>query len=495
MTRPGGVTTSRAGSIGRSNFVDRFGLWTAEQAAAAATANAQIKEHDLELVRFVFPDQHGILRGKAIVTDAVPQAMRNGVAITTTLLVKDTSHKTVFPVWSKGAGLDMAEMMNAGDFVMVPDPRTFRVLPWAHKTGWVLCDIYFDNGRPVPFATRNLLRRSLEALGQKGFDYVSGFECEFHVFRMDDPMMGPEHGGQPSSPPQVSLMWHGFQYLTEVRQDEMEPAMELIRRTLMDLDLPLRTIEVEFGPSQAEITFHPGTGLDTPDLVMLFRSAVKQVCRRHGFHATFMCQPLLENCFPSGWHLHQSLVHRADGTNAMIPAEGEDLSAPGQNFLAGLIQNARAASAFTTPTLNGYRRYKPNSLAPDRAAWGRDNKGAMLRVLGGPDDPGTRIENRVGDPAANPYLYLAAQVLSGLDGLERQLAPPPSTDMPYEVDAAPLPRSLEEAVSELKSSTFFRGVLGDAFVDWFVTLKEAEIARCKAHEGDDWEHREYFELF
>jgi glutamine synthetase len=486
--------TSRAGSIGRANFVDRFGLWTKEQADAAAQANTLIKEQGIELVRFVFPDQHGILRGKAVVADAVPQAMRNGVALTTTLLVKDTAHKTVFPVWSGGAGLDMTEMMNAGDFLLVPDPGTFRVLPWAEKTAWVLCDIYFDNGKAVPFATRNLLRRSLAALEQKGFNYVSGFECEFHVFKLEDPMMGPAHGGQPSTPPEVSLLWHGFNYLTEVRQDEMEPAMALIRRTLLDMGLPVRTFEVEFGPSQCEVTFHPGTGLETADLAMLFRSAVKQVCRRNGYHATFMCQPGLETCFPSGWHLHQSLVHKNGGANAFIP-EGEDVLSPvGNQFLAGLAQHAREASAFTTPTINGYKRYKPNSLAPDRAAWGRDNKGAMLRVLGGPEDPGTRIENRVGDPAANPYLYLASQILCGLDGMERKLEPPPSTDMPYAVDAPLLPRSLAEAVAELKQSAFFRGVLGDHFVDWFVTIKEAEIARFHA-EVTDWEHREYFEVF
>ncbi len=118
----------------------------------------------------------------------------------------------------------------------------------------------------------------------------------------------------------------------------------------------------------------------------------------------------------------------------------------------------------------------------------------MLRVLGGPDDPGTRIENRVGDPAANPYLYLASQLLCGLDGMMQELEPPPPTDMPYAADAPLLPRSLMEAVAELKGSTFFRDVLGDVFVDWFVTIKEAEIARFHAA-VTDWEHREYFEIF
>jgi len=487
--------TVQRGSVGRTDFVERFGLWSDEQAEAAKRMTKTIDEHGLEIVRFVFPDQHGILRGKAILADSVGQALANGVTMTTTLLVKDTSHRTVFPVWTSGAGIDMEEMVGAGDFMLVADPATFKVLPWAPDTGWVLCDIYFQTGAPVPFATRNMMRTALSDLAGRGFDYVSGFECEFHVFRMDDPKMEPEHGTQPATPPDVSLLWHGFNYLTEIRQDEMEGPLALIRRTLVALDLPLRSVEVEFGPSQCEVTFHPGNGLQTPDMVVLFRSAVKQICRRNGYHATFMCKPALPNIFSSGWHLHQSLVSRENGANAFMPkTENEPLSTLGQHFLAGLIEHALPASAFSTPTINGYKRFRPHTLAPDRVAWGRDNKGTMLRVLGRPDDPASRIENRVGDPAANPYLYLTSQILCGLDGIDRKLTLPAATDTPYEADAPMLPASLIDSVAALKQSDFFRGELGDLVVDWFVTIKEAEIARFLS-EVTDWEQREYFEIF
>ena len=135
---------------------------------------------------------------------------------------------------------------------------------------------------------------------------------------------------------------------------------------------------------------------------------------------------------------------------------GELLSAFGRHYLGGLLQHARAAAVFTTPTINGYKRYRSYSLAPDRAIWGRDNRGVMIRVLGGPDDPATRLENRIGEPAANPYLYMASQILSGLDGVDRGLDPGPSADTPYETQAAPLPKSLQEAVSALKDDSFFR---------------------------------------
>ena len=131
----------------------------------------------------------------------------------------------------------------------------------------------------------------------------------------------------------------------------------------------------------------------------------------------------------------------------MTDASGEVLSAFGRGYLAGLLQHARASAVFTTPTINGYKRYRSYSLAPDRAIWGRDNRGVMIRVLGGAGDTATRLENRIGEPAANPYLYMASQILSGLDGVDRKLDPGPSADAPYETKAALLPKSLREAVS------------------------------------------------
>jgi glutamine synthetase len=174
--------------------------------------------------------------------------------------------------------------------------------------------------------------------------------------------------------------------------------------------------------------------------------------------------------------------------------EKEDLSDIGKQYLAGLLAHARAASAFSTPTINGYKRYRPYSLAPDRVIWGKENRGAMLRVIGGPGDGATRIENRIGEPAANPYLYFASQVYSGLDGLNRKLSPPPSADTPYEAKAELLPRTLDEALDCLKSDETLRDGFGKAFVDYFVKLKEAEIARFNL-EVSEWEHREYFDLF
>jgi glutamine synthetase len=307
--------------------------------------------------------------------------------------------------------------------------------------------------------------------------------------------MSPEDAGQPGQPPSVSLLSHGYQYLTEQRYDQMEPVLEIVRRDIVALGLPLRSIEVEFGPSQCEFTFNPRKGLEPADNMILLRSAVKQICRRHGYHATFMCRPKLPNVLASGWHLHQSIVSRASGENVFMTKDGgEVLSAFGRNYLGGLLQHARAAAVFTTPTINGYKRYRSYSLAPDRAIWGRDNRGVMIRVLGSPGDSATRLENRIGEPAANPYLYMASQILSGLDGVDRGLDPGPSADTPYETQASLLPKTLGEAVVALKDDPFFREALGAGFVNYYVHIKNAEIERFQS-EVSEWEQREYFEMF
>jgi glutamine synthetase len=169
-----------------------------------------------------------------------------------------------------------------------------------------------------------------------------------------------------------------------------------------------------------------------------------------------------------------------------------------------LLEHAAASSAFATPTVNGYRRYRPNSLAPDRAGWGYDHRGAMVRVLGGEGDPATRLENRLGEPAANPYLYIASQIVCGLDGLERNLEPGARDDEPYAAERALLPTSLGEALAALERSALYRRELGEVFIDYFLRLKRSELGRYdrwakenRIIEGEPtpWEQNEYFDFF
>src|SRR6202453_4544029 len=499
---------SRRRSTPATSFVERHRLWSDEQARQAKAVAQKIKRDKLELVRFSFADQHGVLRGKTLVADDALGAMTSGVTMTTTLLAKDTAHKTVFPVFTAGGGFAMAEMQGGGDFVMVADPATFQVLPWTQNngvpnTGWLLCDIYFTNGKPVPFSTRQISRNALARIAAEGFDFLAGLEVEFHLFKLENPRLQAADATWPPQAPEVSLLNQGYQYLTESRFDQIDAALEPIWRGITALGLPLRSLEVELGPSQCEFTFRPQQGLAAADAMILFRAATKQIARRHGMLASFMCRPALPHLFSSGWHLHQSLVKRRGGGNAFAGDAREGLSVLGLHYLAGLLAHAEGGAAFSTPTVNGYKRYRPYTLAPDRAIWARDNRGCMIRVLGQPGEADTRLENRLGEPAANPYLYIASQIYAGLDGIAGQSDPGPSADTPYEAKAPFLPKDLGQALSALRANQTFKQAFGAPFVDYYAHLKEAELARFKSEAGEAvdgtdataWEQNEYFDLF
>jgi glutamine synthetase len=454
---------------GRAGFIERHALWDDAQYAAAAQARRVIDEHGIELVRVSFPDQHGLLRGKSLTREAFAAALRGGVTAPSSLVLKDTSGRSVYPVFD-GPALGMAALEGAGDVVLVPDPRTFRVLPWAPRTASVLCDLHLPDGAPVVFSSRRVLRDQLDGLALRGYELVVGLEVEFHVLTPDGERL--DEGGQ---------------LLLQDDLDPLDALVQVLRDGLVALDLPLRSIEHEMGPSQLELTFAPQPALRAADDMVLLRSAVKQLCRREGLHATFMSRPAVAGIMSSGWHVHQSLTELDTGRNALAD---DGLTELGRGYLAGLLAHARGAAVFTTPTVNGYKRYRPMSLAPDRILWGEDNKGAMVRVVG---DPPTHLENRSAEPAANPYLAIAAQVVSGLDGVDRGLDPGDPTHRPYSEDAARLPDSLMEALDALDADPVFATAFGADVVSWIATLKRAEVTRY-LQAVTDWEHREYYDL-
>lgn len=476
------------------SFVERHGLAGKDDQERWQDIFRAIDNNKLETIRISFADQHGILRGKTVMAKDLASVAGSGVSMTSTLLLKDSSHRTVFPVWQADAGFGDAILTGAGDFLMIPDPSSFRTLPWSPHSGWLLADIYLPDGRPVPFSSRHILRKAVADLEQQGSSLITGLEVEFYVYRVIDQALQHEDGGMPHAPPKTELLSPGYQYLTEDHYDQLEPALDMVRRACENLHLPIRSMEVEFGASQCEVTFHPAPAMDHADNMMLFRSAVKQVCRREGLHATFMSRPRVPNAMGSGWHLHQSLVDAKTGENQFVPDAGDNLSPAGRHWVAGVLEHAAASCLLSTPTVNGYKRYQPFQLAPDRVQWGIDNKGAMIRCLASPGDKASRIENRVGDPAANPYLYFASQILCGHDGLRKGAEPPPPSNAPYNSDAPALPKTLGEAIMAFSGSAFYRAQLGDDIVEYLTRIKQAEWDRFLGTVSE-WEHQEYFRLF
>jgi hypothetical protein len=185
----------------------------------------------------------------------------------------------------------------------------------------------------------------LAKLAAAGFDFRAGLEVEFHLFKLENPRLAPEDATWPPRAPEVSLLNQGYQYLTESRFDQLDAALAPIWRGVVALDMPLRSLEVELGPSQCEFTFRPQTGLAAADTMVLFRAAAKQIARRHGLFASFMCRPALPNLFSSGWHLQQSLLERGRKVNAFAGGERDGPSATGLYFLGGVLAHAHASAA------------------------------------------------------------------------------------------------------------------------------------------------------
>src|SRR5580692_11591461 len=488
-------------------FIDKHGLWSDEERRLAADIKRRVEAEKLRFVRLAWSDTHGYARAKTLTVPAFVSALTSGYNIGVATTTLDSAGARVFSSFTRGGGMGLDEMTGSPNLTLVADPATFRTLPWAPGVGWILGDEYFNDGKPFHFSPRQLLRRALARLNEYGFTSIVGPEIEWYLLRVADAHLSDANIGSPGfrgRPIATSPVEPGYHYHSESNMDLMQPVFDALGDAFEALGLGLRSVENEWGPGQVECTFAPRTALEAADDVFLFRTATRQICRRLGYFATFMSRPALKGFYPSGWHLHQSLIDAASGEKNLFASEkaGEVLSPLGQSYLAGLLKYAVPAAVFATPTVNGYRRFRPNSLAPDRAGWAHDNRGAMIRVLGGPSDPATRLENRTGEPAANPYLYVASQIVTGLAGIEASLQPPPPEDAPYEADRPLLPKSLVEAIDAFGQEPLFRAALGDIFVDYFVSLKRSEWGRYlssgaspQSEDAGTWEQNEYFDFF
>jgi glutamine synthetase len=486
----------------------------------------RMAESDIQQVRLAWCDLHGDLRGKTLMPRAVEAALRDGMGLVGTLALKDTSDRTAFKVFEAGGTTAFPEFANAANLVLRADLGSYQELPWAPGTAWLQGQVFHTHGKPVPLDTRHILQTAIAKLGEQDLSMRCGLEVEFHIYKIETarPQLDPDLASWPGLPPAVSMIHPGYRLLSEQWMDLSEEPLRIVRETAQALGLPLTSLEIELGPSQVEAVFEATDALTAADNMVLFRSAVKQALRRAGYHATFMCRPPFPHIMSSGWHLHQSLV-RQDGSNAFaLPtpeASAQDwykramaqaepvrhiaqplrassyLSPLGCHYLAGLLQHASACTALSNPSINAYARFQPNALAPHAIVWGHDNRGAMLRVIAPPDAPqATRIENRVGEPMANPYLYFASQIYAGLDGITRKLAAPAACETPYSGATEKLPASLAQALHALLADTAMSDAFGPTFVAYFNQIKQQEIARYDAaHDKVDWQRREVFSRY
>lgn len=504
-------------------FAQRCGVQGAPRQAALERARAQWRELGLQRLRVGWCDLHGLLRGKTLIGPAALDAVDDGVGMVSTLMLKDTSDRTAYKVFEPGALASLPGFCAANNLMLLPDPASLCALPWAPGTGWMRAQPWFGDGTPVAIDTRRVLQQALARLAEAGFGLRCGLEVEFHIYRIKDACMDPQAAAWPGEPPELRMVHPGYKLLDEGCADLADEPLRIVEHTALGLGLPLKSLEIELGPSQVEAVFEATDALTAADQMVLFRNGVKQALRRAGYHASFVCLPPFPNVMASGWHLHQSLVDLASGRNAFcrdVPRPGSTasdaqhtLSEVGAQYLAGLLQHAVGATALATTTVNGFARFTPHAMAPVAVLWGRDNRGALLRVLGGAGDGATRIENRGGEPMANPYLYIASQIHSGLDGIARRLDPGPATESPYAAVGAAvgagggagaepggaaqrLPTDLGAALRALDGDATLVQGLGTEVMGWLQRVKRSELERhAQAEDKEAWMRREYFSRY
>ncbi len=386
-----------------------------------------------------------------------------------------------------GSSIEGFVRIEESDMLLDPDFSTFAVFPWGdpdNRIARLICDVRTADGRPFPGDPRQVLKRQIEAAAKLGYRMMAGVEAEFFLFRR----------GEDDGPTRETHDAGGYFDLTPVDQGEV--ARRDIVNALETLGFEVEAAHHEVAPGQHEVDFRYADALRTADNIATFKFVVRNVAVQHGLHATFMPKPIF-GMNGSGMHTHQSLFR--DGSNAFYDAKASDgVSKIMRWYVGGLLKHARSLCAVTNPLVNSYKRLVPGYEAPVNVAWSHHNRSPMIRIPARREE-GTRVELRMPDPSANPYLALAVQLGAGLDGIRRKTEPPDPVDKNiftlsvrdrrrYKIQE--LPRDLGEAVGLFRRSSLMKDVLGEHVFQHFVEAKEQEWSEYMA-QVHDWEVERY----
>jgi glutamine synthetase len=367
----------------------------------------------------------------------------------------------------------LGETYDYGNFYLLPDPTTLVALPWAPGTGLILADPYLSNGQPA-ISSRLVLKQAIEAAAQVDLKLIIGIEVESSIFPLRDV-------------PEISERRHLF---TALGQGLAAPVLTPLWDTLERMNIGLDAFANEFAGGEIEFNLSPRPALQAVDEFVLLKLAAREMLRTEGYDITFMAMfDGQHQGLTSGLHLHQSGIN-AEGRSVFFDPETEHgLAQTLLHYLGGQLSQARHLAAFSTPTITGYKRYRPGTWAPTSVTWSLDNRTTMLRVM--PDrGQATRVENRLPDSAANPYLALAAMIVAGVEGIRGEIDPGPPTTGDAATTRVALPRNLWEALQCLEESSAITAFLGTDFTTAYRGLLLQTADRFEAH-VTDWEIAEY----
>ncbi len=410
------------------------------------------EEHDVRFLRLQFTDILGVNKNVEVPRSQFEKALRGDMMF-------------------DGSSIEGFVRVEESDMLLRPDLSTFRIFPWQEREGRVgrlICDITMPDGTPFAGDPRQVLKRQVAHAASLGYSMLAGMEAEFFLFKR----------GADGQPTTETHDIGGYFDLTPV--DQGEDARRAIVDVLEQMGFEVEAAHHEVAHGQHEIDFRYADALTTADNIATFRFVVRHVARQFGMHASFMPKPIFGQN-GSGMHTHQSL--QKDGVNAFWEKDAEwELSRTALHYIGGLLRHARAFCAITNPLVNSYKRLVPGFEAPVNVAWSMRNRSPMIRV---PDrrGAGTRVELRMPDPAANPYLALAVQLAAGIDGVETEAdwREPVNTNI-WEMSHRErrrlriddLPRNLSEACDELEKDALIQAALGEHVTTHFLAAKRQE---------------------
>ena len=427
---------------------------------------------ELDTVLLCLTDMQGRLQGKRMTAahfldEVIPHAAEG----CNYLLAVDVDMNTVsgyaMSSWERGYG----------DFVLRPDLETLRRVPWHPGTALCLADLGWEDGADVTASPRQILRRQLTRLAERGWQALAGTELEFLVFRdtYEDAWRKGYRDLQPANLYNVDYSMLGTA--------RVEPLIRRIRNEMMGAGMRVENSKGECNFGQHEINFHYGPALKTADDHAIYKNGAKEIAAQEGMAITYMAK--FDEREGNSCHIHLSL-QRVDGSPLFAEEEGVFRS-----FVAGQLAALRELTLFLAPNVNSYKRYAVGSFAPTAVAWGVDNRTCAMRVVG--HGPSLRVENRVAGADVNPYLALAAMVAAGLHGIDAELALEPAYEgNAYVSDKPRVPSTLREARDLFAASAIAREAFGQDVVDHYLNMADVELAAFDAT-VTDWERYRSFE--
>jgi len=439
--------------------------------------SARVDRGEIDTVLVAITDMQGRLQGKRCgARYFLDEVAHHGAEACNYLLAVDVDMTTAdgfaMSSWDRGYG----------DFVMRPDPATLRLVPWYPGTAMVQCDLAWEDGRPVDASPRQILRRQVDRLADRGLVAYVGTELEFIVFR-DTYEQAWDKGYRDLEP----VNQYNVDY-SLTGTGRIEGLLRRIRNEMTGAGMYVESAKGECNLGQHEVAFRYADALTTCDQHVVYKTGAKEIASQEGMSLTFMAK--YNEREGNSCHIHISL-RSTDGEPVLAGDGQRGFSPMMERFLAGLLACHRELAYFFAPNINSYKRYIAGSFAPTAMAWGHDNRTCGLRVVG--HGQSLRVESRVPGGDVNPYLAVAALIAAGLHGIDNELPLEPEfTGNAYESQKPRVPDNLGEAARLLRDSKMAQAAFEPGVIDHYLNAARIELEEY-GRAVTDWERKRGFE--